>query len=106
MAVCLRTGELTPSPNLPVGASKQVDKILTGHMAGGGTAKEVKVYSEITGCDWDIAENRRFFGKEGYRCGISVTSGVDCTIPGLALSLGILEIWNIANAQYHLCGPH
>lgn len=38
-------------------------------------AREVKVYSEITGFDGDMVENGRPFGKEGCRCGPSVIAG-------------------------------
>lgn len=86
----MRAGDLTPSPNLPVGGNKWRENCL-GIFAGGQTAREVKVYSEITGFDRDMVENRRPFGKGGCRCGPSVIPGGYRAIPGLEFSLGILE---------------
>jgi len=56
--VCMRTGELTPSPYLPVGGTKQVDKTKK-LIADGGTEREVKVHPEITRFDRDTAGNGR-----------------------------------------------
>ena len=92
MEVCTRDGEFASFPNFPVGEDKQVGnkKKLSRHIAGGRTAREVQVSPEITGCDRDMGENGRPFGKEGCRCAPSVIPGEYCTIPGLAFNLGTL----------------
>lgn len=100
MEVYVTAGELTPPLQIYLLEETKWTKKGSWHIAGGGTAREVKMCSQITGSDRDMVENGRPFGKEECRCDPSVIPGEYCAIPGLAFSLGISERCSVdAHAQ-------